>query len=196
MSSGVTWKSAKPGASACRGLSRHLSACRRGLPRRVESALALGYRHIDTANDGNERCRRRAIAASRVARGNLHVTTKVWHENLPGCDPQGVRSQLKKLKLDHVDLYLVHWPSKKYEPAGDIETLLKLIRKSHPRHRRRQFQHCAIEDRVEQVKGAGRLQPDRVSRDARSEPMRKISLRPNRSRSSLRAAGTGPRRLR
>ena len=47
----------------------------------VESALALGYRHIDTAEMyGNEDAVGAAIAASGVARKELHVTTKVWHE--------------------------------------------------------------------------------------------------------------------
>ena len=49
----------------------------------VESALGLGYRHIDTAEMyGNEDAVGAAIAASRVARGDLHITAKVWHENL------------------------------------------------------------------------------------------------------------------
>ena len=49
----------------------------------VESALALGYRHIDTAEMyGNEEAIGAAIAAAGVPRGDLHVTTKVWLENL------------------------------------------------------------------------------------------------------------------
>ena len=49
----------------------------------VESALGLGYRHIDTAEMyDNEEAIGAAIAASRVARKDLHVTTKVWNENL------------------------------------------------------------------------------------------------------------------
>jgi 2,5-diketo-D-gluconate reductase B len=94
----------------------------------VESALALGYRHIDTAEMyGNEDAVGAAIAASRVARGDLHVTTKVWHENLA---PEAIRrafdASLKKLKLDHVDLYLVHWPSNNMNLPAIFETLLKL----------------------------------------------------------------------
>ena len=47
----------------------------------VESALALGYRHLDTAEMyGNEDAIGAAIAASGVARKDLHVTTKVWNE--------------------------------------------------------------------------------------------------------------------
>src|ERR1700716_1766540 len=94
----------------------------------VESALALGYRHIDTAEMyGNEDAVGAAVAASGIARGDLHITTKVWHENLA---PDAIRSafdaSLKKLKLDHVDLYLVHWPSKNMSLPAIFETLLKL----------------------------------------------------------------------
>jgi 2,5-diketo-D-gluconate reductase B len=94
----------------------------------VESALALGYRHIDTAEMyGNEEAIGAAIAASGVARGDLHVTTKVWHENLA---PDAIRSafdaSLKKLRLDHVDLYLVHWPSNNMNLPAIFETLFKL----------------------------------------------------------------------
>lgn len=94
----------------------------------VESALALGYRHIDTAEMyGNEDAIGAAIAASGVARKNLHVTTKVWHENLA---PDGIRrafdASLRKLRLDQVDLYLVHWPSRSMNLPAVFETLLKL----------------------------------------------------------------------
>jgi len=94
----------------------------------VESALALGYRHIDTAEMyGNEDAVGAAIAASRVARGDLHVTTKVWHENLaPDAIRRAFDASLKKLKLDHVDLYLVHWPSRNMNLPAIFETLLKL----------------------------------------------------------------------
>ncbi|MDB5636980.1 MAG: dkgB [Bradyrhizobium sp.] len=94
----------------------------------VESALGLGYRHIDTAEMyGNEEAIGDAIAAARVARQDLHVTTKVWHENLA---PDAIRgafdASLKKLKLDHVDLYLVHWPSRNMNLPAMFETLMKL----------------------------------------------------------------------
>jgi len=101
----------------------------------VESALALGYRHIDTAEMyGNEDAVGAAIAASRVARGNLHVTTKVWHENLaPDAIRRAFDASLKKLKLDHVDLYLVHWPSKNMNLPAIFETLLKLNQEGRTR---------------------------------------------------------------
>ncbi|HXI08912.1 MAG TPA: aldo/keto reductase [Bradyrhizobium sp.] len=94
----------------------------------VESGLSLGYRHIDTAEMyGNEEAIGAAIAASRVPRGELHVTTKVWHENLaPDAIRRAFEASLNKLRLDHVDLYLVHWPSRSMKLPAVLETLVKL----------------------------------------------------------------------
>src|SRR6266849_6358494 len=94
----------------------------------VESALSLGYRHIDTAEMyANEEAIGAALAASSVARKDLHVTTKVWHENLaPDSIRRAFETSLKKLRLDHVDLYLVHWPSRKMKLPAVFETLMKL----------------------------------------------------------------------
>jgi 2,5-diketo-D-gluconate reductase B len=94
----------------------------------VESALSLGYRHIDTAEMyANEEAIGAAIATSRVPRDELHVTTKVWHENLsPDAIRRAFDASLKKLRLDHVDLYLVHWPSKAANWPAVFETLMKL----------------------------------------------------------------------
>jgi len=94
----------------------------------VESALGLGYRHIDTAEMyANEEAIGPAIAASGVARKDLHVTTKVWNENLaPDAIRKAFDTSLKKLKLDHIDLYLVHWPSPNMNLAAVMETLMKL----------------------------------------------------------------------
>lgn len=94
----------------------------------VESALGLGYRHIDTAEMyANEDAVGAAIASSGVARKDLHVTTKVWHENLaPDSIRRAFETSLKKLRLDHIDLYLVHWPSKNMNLPAIFETLGKL----------------------------------------------------------------------
>src|SRR6266567_3903090 len=94
----------------------------------VESALSLGYRHIDTAEMyANEEAIGAALAASSVARKELHITTKVWHENLaPDSIRRAFDTSLKKLRLDHVDLYLVHWPSKSMNLPAVFETLMKL----------------------------------------------------------------------
>jgi 2,5-diketo-D-gluconate reductase B len=94
----------------------------------VESALGLGYRHIDTAEMyGNEEAIGAALAAAKVARKDLHITTKVWNENLaPDAMRRSFDASLKKLRLDHVDLYLVHWPAKNMNLPAMFETLLKL----------------------------------------------------------------------
>jgi 2,5-diketo-D-gluconate reductase B len=94
----------------------------------VESALALGYRHIDTAEMyANEEAIGAAIASSGVARQDLHVTTKVWNENLASdAMRRAFDKSLKKLRLDQVDLYLVHWPASNMNLPAMFETLMKL----------------------------------------------------------------------
>src|SRR5436309_2769426 len=94
----------------------------------VESALGLGYRHVDTAEMyGNEDAVGAAIATSGIPRKELHITTKVWHENLaPDAIRRAFDGSLNRLRLDHVDLYLVHWPSRNMNLPAIFETLLKL----------------------------------------------------------------------
>src|SRR5882757_9936002 len=94
----------------------------------VESGLGLGYRHLDTAEMyGNEEAIGAAIAASRLARKDLHITTKVWNENLaPDAIRRAFDASLKKLGVDHVDLYLVHWPAPSMNLPTIFETLMKL----------------------------------------------------------------------
>lgn len=92
----------------------------------VESALALGYRHIDTAEMyANEDAIGAAIASAGVPRSELHVTTKVWNENLaPDAMRRAFDTSLKKLRLDVVDLYLVHWPKSGMHLPSMFETLM------------------------------------------------------------------------
>src|ERR1700729_4207635 len=94
----------------------------------VESALGLGYRHIDTAEMyGNEEAIGAAIASAKIMRKDLHVTTKVWNENLaPDAMRRAFDASLKKLRLDQVDLYLVHWPKPGMDLPSMFETLMKL----------------------------------------------------------------------
>ncbi|MFZ0811532.1 aldo/keto reductase [Bradyrhizobium sp.] len=101
----------------------------------VESALALGYRHLDTAEMyGNEEAVGAAIAASKIARKDLHVTTKVWNENLaPDAIRRAFDTSLKKLRLDQLDLYLVHWPAPKMNLPAMFETLMKLKQEGRAR---------------------------------------------------------------
>lgn len=78
----------------------------------VAVALDAGYRAIDTAAYyRNEPGTGAAIAASGIPREQLHVTTKVWHTDL-GYDATlaALDRSLANLKLDYLDLYLIHWP--------------------------------------------------------------------------------------
>lgn len=80
----------------------------------IRAALEMGYRHLDTAiRYGNEREVGAAIRASGLNRGELFVTTKIWPTDLaPDMVRRRVDESLERLGLDHVDLLLVHWPSK------------------------------------------------------------------------------------
>ena len=79
---------------------------------KVEEALAVGYRHIDTAAAyGNEAGVGAAIAASGVRREDVFVTTKLWNGQ-QGYDSalRAFEKSLERLGAGHVDLYLIHWP--------------------------------------------------------------------------------------
>ncbi|MFC9608715.1 aldo/keto reductase [Streptomyces niveus] len=83
--------------------------------RSVSTALEAGYRSIDTAAIyGNEEGTGKAIGASGIAREDLFVTTKLWNGKKETWTRDGVLhaldTSLSKLGLDHIDLYLIHWP--------------------------------------------------------------------------------------
>ncbi len=78
----------------------------------VGTALDAGYRHIDTAQMyGNEAEVGQAIAASGIARDELWITTKCNNSHHGYDDAQAALDEsVRKLGLDDVDLYLIHWP--------------------------------------------------------------------------------------
>ncbi|HEY1944110.1 MAG TPA: aldo/keto reductase [Roseiarcus sp.] len=79
----------------------------------VKAALETGYRHIDTAAIyGNEEGVGAGIRAANVAREEIFVTTKVWNAD-HGFDQtlKAAEASLERLRLDHVDLCLIHWPA-------------------------------------------------------------------------------------
>ncbi|NKJ08412.1 aldo/keto reductase [Rhizobium sp. SG741] len=94
----------------------------------VESALSLGYRHIDTAAMyENEAAVGTAIASSGIHRRELFVTTKVWHDQLaPEALQRSFAASLEKLKMDYVDLFLVHWPSADMDIAATLTAMERL----------------------------------------------------------------------
>ena len=94
----------------------------------IESAIALGYRHIDTAAMyENEAAVGAAITASGVNRNELFVTTKAWHDQLaPDALRRAFDASLSRLRLDHVDLYMIHWPSRDMDMSATLEALMSL----------------------------------------------------------------------
>lgn len=90
--------------------------------RAVETALELGYRHIDTAQMyGNEAEIGRALAASGVDRDELFLTTKLWNDNLRHADVLATTEEsLDRLGTDWIDLLLIHWP----HPSVPLEETL------------------------------------------------------------------------
>ena len=80
----------------------------------VIHALSKGYRHIDTAEMyGNEKDVGSAVIDSGIAREEIFITTKLWDSGL-GYDHalNAFDVSLKKLNLEYIDLYLIHWPEK------------------------------------------------------------------------------------
>lgn len=94
----------------------------------VEQALALGYRHVDTAEMyGNEDAVGDALARTSVPRADIHVTSKVWWDHLaPDAMDQAITQTLRHLRTDYVDLYLVHWPAAGMDMAQVMDALVQV----------------------------------------------------------------------
>ena len=96
------------------GLGVYLSEDGKEVTNAVKWALQDGYRHIDTASIyGNEEGVGVGIRESGVGRKDVFVVSKVWNSD-QGYEStiKAYESSLKRLNLDYLDLYLVHWPVK------------------------------------------------------------------------------------
>ena len=93
----------------------------------VRHALEIGYRHLDTARAyDNEKEVGRAIADSGVAREEIFLTTKIWIDDYePARLRAAAEDSLRNLRVDQVDLLLLHWPGKERPLEETISALTK-----------------------------------------------------------------------
>ena len=102
----------------------------------VATALKAGYRHIDTARKyGTEPAVAEAMQNAGVPRGDIFLTTKVSHENLRARDfARSVDESLAALKVDYVDLLMVHWPNPQIAMSETMPALAEAKRRGLARH--------------------------------------------------------------
>ena len=95
----------------------------------VSKALEVGYRHIDTAQIyGNEAEVGQALASSEIARTEIFLTTKVWRDHLDFKELLvSVSKSLENLKVDFIDLLLIHWPNPDYPLKETFSALKELV---------------------------------------------------------------------
>ncbi len=144
------------------GLGVWMAADGEEVQRAVRWAIEIGYRHIDTAAVyRNEVGVGQAIKDSGIARDELFVTTKVWNAD------QGYETTLaafdesmKKLQLDYLDLYLIHWavPGKYLETWRALEKLYRDgrvraigVANFMPEHLQDVMDHSDVKPMVDQV---------------------------------------------
>lgn len=144
----------------------------------VVRALEAGYRHIDTAAAyRNEAAVGQAIRASGLDRSEVFVTTKCFN------DDQGYErarrafdASLERLELEHVDLYLIHWPVPKHDRYVDTwrafvdlqaEGLVRAIGVSNfqPAHLERLIEETGVTPAINQVELHPRLQQPGLRRE-------------------------------
>jgi 2,5-diketo-D-gluconate reductase A len=143
----------------------------------VATALDAGYRSIDTAAlYANEEGTGRALAASGLPREELFVTTKLWNTD-QGYDSalRAFDTSLAKLKLDYVDLYLIHWPQPRRDAYQETWRALERI---------------AADGRARAI-GVSNFQPAHLRRlvdgSATVPAVNQIELHPQLAQSELRA---------
>ncbi|MEU3726406.1 aldo/keto reductase [Streptomyces sp. NPDC031705] len=146
----------------------------------VATALEAGYRSVDTAAAyGNERGTGKALAASGIPRDELFVTTKLWNspKHRWGRDEvlRAFDDSLGKLRLDHLDLYLIHWPR---PMRDDFVTIWKT------------FEEIAASGRARAV-GVSNFRPEDLERLRAESPLvpavNQIELHPLFPQAELRA---------
>jgi 2,5-diketo-D-gluconate reductase B len=104
--------------------------------RAVERALALGYRHIDTAQMyRNEDEVGRGLENSRVDREDVFLVTKVWPSDFSHDDVvRKTRESLRQLRTDYVNLLLMHWPSQDVPLEETLGAMTELKEEGRVKH--------------------------------------------------------------
>lgn len=108
-------------------------ACQRA----VERALSVGYRHIDTAEMyANERDVGKALLKTRVKREDIFLVSKVWKTNFAYSETlRSVNASLDKMRVDYIDLMLMHWPAEDDTPHSEtLGALVELQKEGVIRH--------------------------------------------------------------
>ena len=105
----------------------------------LRSALEVGYTHFDTAEyyagGHSEELVGRAVRETNTKRENLFITTKVSPEHLDyDAVFKSCENSLRRLNMDYIDLYLIHWPSAGMKLEETFRALNKLVRDGKVRH--------------------------------------------------------------
>ena len=102
----------------------------------VETALELGYRHIDTAQSyGNQDKVGKGIQNSDVDREDIWLTTKIWRDNLNREElKESVEDSLEKLQTDYLDLLLIHFPFEEMDFEAVIKEMDELVEEGKVRN--------------------------------------------------------------
>ena len=105
----------------------------------LRSALELGYTHFDTAEyyagGYAEKLLGETIKEAGIERKNLFITTKVSPSHLHLNDVlQSCENSLKRLGMDYIDLYLIHWPNPRIPLEETFGALNQLVREGREKH--------------------------------------------------------------
>ncbi|HKY56008.1 MAG TPA: aldo/keto reductase, partial [Anaerolineales bacterium] len=105
----------------------------------LRAALEIGYTHFDTAEmyggGHTEELLGQAIRGVGINRETLFITTKVMPSNLKYNDIlRACENSLQRLKMEYIDLYLIHWPSAGMRLEDSFRALNKLVRDGKVRH--------------------------------------------------------------
>ena len=97
--------------------------------RAVLAAIEAEYRHLDTAEMyANEEAVGAAVRASGVPRDEIFITSKIWHDNLSERRFEAAaEASVKRLGVDQIDLYLIHWPNPAVPVYAAVERLNRVL---------------------------------------------------------------------